>query len=293
MSGKVVLVTGGNSGIGFQTVSQLAKKGAKVYLGARNPKKASDAIEKIKSEMGQDVKVEFLQIDLADIASVKAAAAELKSKESKLDVCINNAGIMAGPFELTKDGIEAQFGTNHVGHFVLTRELLPWLQKAPEPRIVNLSSIAHKFTPSKGILTLEETNTESTMNNWTRYGQSKLANLLFSAGLHKRYGDKIYVNSVHPGYVATELVNNGPAKASGIQGMVINFFSSFAALSPLQGAYTSLYVATSPDIVTKGIKNKYFVPYAAEELPTAQARDEALAEKLWTITEEFLKSKNL
>ncbi len=142
---------------------------------------------------------------------------------------------MAGPFETTKDGIEAQFGTNHVGHFLLTRELIPVIKKAENARIVNLSSIAHKFSPSGGILSLEETNSEKSMNNWTRYGQSKLANILFTVGLDKRFGDKIFCNSVHPGFVATNLNNNGSARASAIMGTMINVFANLFALSAFQG----------------------------------------------------------
>lgn len=203
LSSKTILVTGGNTGIGFCTVLELARKGANVYLAARSEDKANEAIRKIKEEV-KEAKVTFLKLDLMDLKQVQESAKEFVAKEPVLDILINNAGIMVPPFGLTKDGIESQFGTNHVGHFLFTRELLPTILKSPEPRIINLSSSAHRLAPKEGIL-FDKINDASALNNWGRYGQSKCANLLFSRALNKRYGDKIYVNSVMPGVVATEL----------------------------------------------------------------------------------------
>ena len=201
LAGKVALVTGGNTGIGFETVLQMAKKQCKVYLGARSREKAEAAIAKMK-EIDSSVDVVFVQMDLQDLASVKKAAADFSSKEDHLDILVNNAGIMASPFALSKDGVEAQFATNHLGHFFLTNSLIPKLLKSKEtPRVVNVSSVAHLAAPNVGIYSLEEMNDSNTMNNATRYGQSKLANILFSKGLNERYGDKIICNSLHPGWV--------------------------------------------------------------------------------------------
>ncbi len=287
-TGKLFLVTGGNTGIGYETCLALCQKGATVYLAARSEQRASEAIEKIKKEVSE-AKIHWLRLDLADLKQIKGAAEEFKSKEQKLDVLINNAGIMACPFALTKDGIETQLGTNHVGHYLLTRELLPTLLKSENPRIVNLSSIAHRQHPKLGI-DFDNINNEKAMDNWTRYGQSKLANLLFSAGLNKRYGDKITVNSVHPGFVRTELMR-GVKESSSIMGFFGNLLSAAVALTPAKGALTTLYCATSPDIVEQQIKNKYFVPLAQQDTPLPISKDETLADKLWEFTEKLVNEK--
>jgi NAD(P)-dependent dehydrogenase (short-subunit alcohol dehydrogenase family) len=288
LGGKTILVTGGNTGIGYETCLECCRKGAHVYLAARSEQRATDAIEKIKKEIPQ-AKITFLKLDLQDLKQVQSAAQEFKGRESKLDVLVNNAGIMACPFELTKDGIESQFATNHVGHFLLTRELLPSLEKAAPSRVVNLSSIAHISHP-KGGIDFENINNPDAMNNATRYGQSKLANMLFSAGLDKRYGDKIYVNSVHPGFVHTELIR-GVKQSSSILGAMGSFVSSIIALTPKQGALTSLYCATSPDIVAKNLKNKYFIPIAQLDTPRPIGQDLSLADKLWEFTEKLVNEK--
>jgi retinol dehydrogenase 12 len=288
LKGKVVIVTGGNTGVGYQTTLQLAKKGAKVYLAARSPTRASEAIEKMKKE-DPNIDVVHLQLDLQDLNQVNEAASQFLKKESKLDILVNNAGIMACPFALSKDGIETQFATNHVGHFLFTRQLLPALFKVPEARVVNLSSVAHTHAPADGIK-FDQINDPNAQNEWSRYGQSKLANILFTAGLNSRYGDKIIANSVHPGWVDTELIR-GPNETSRILGAVIWGLSRFFALTPLQGAYTSLYAATSPDIVEKKMRNVYFVPLADQLEPTALARDEKLADKLWDFTNKLVDEK--
>lgn len=207
---------------------------------------------------------------------------------------------MAGPFRLTKDGVEEQFGTNHLGHFLFTRELLPVLLNTPHARVVNVSSVAHGNAPSQGI-DFENINQESAMSNWTRYGQSKLANILFSLALDKRYGDKLFVNSLHPGmminahlnmigWVKTELIR-GVQESSPFLARVSDFFTSFLALDPLRGAFTSLYVATSPDIVSKNIKAKYFIPLADSEDPIPLAKDQTLADRLWDFSEKLVAEK--
>lgn len=287
-TGKVIIVTGGNTGIGFQTTLQLIKKGAHVYLAARNPTRAQEAINNIKNQV-PNAKITHLLLDLTDLKQVQKAANEFKSKETRLDVLINNAGIMAGPFALTKDGIEEQFGTNHLGHFLFTRELIPTLLQTKDSRIVNVSSVAHTAAPAQGIL-FDSINDEKVMNNWDRYGQSKLANLLFSAGLHKRFGDSIWINSVHPGWVRTELLR-GTEKSSPFLAKIGSFLGYFLGLDPLRGAYTSLYVATSPDIITQKLSNKYFIPLANNENPSDLATNSELAETLWEFSESLCNEK--
>jgi NAD(P)-dependent dehydrogenase (short-subunit alcohol dehydrogenase family) len=293
LGGKTILVTGGNTGIGYETCLECCRKGAHVYLAARSEQRATDAIEKIKKEIPQ-AKITFLKLDLQDLKQVQTAAQEFKGKESKLDVLVNNAGIMACPFQLSKDGIETQFATNHVGHFLLTRELLPVLLKTPKSRLVNVSSEAHKWHPKNGI-EFDDINNEKAMSNFQRYGQSKLANILFTREFNKRYGDKMYSNSLHPGVVRTELGRGlfesmGPT-LSFVVSPILYMFSFFVQIGPKEGALTSLYCATSPDIETKQIKDKYYVPFAKEEEPLAISRDDALATKLWEFTEKLVNEK--
>lgn len=206
-----------------------------------------------------------------------------------------------------------------MGHFLLTRELLPALERAERPRIVNLSSDAHWWAPKPEGIVFDSINDENRMGTWARYGQSKLANILFTRGLHKRYGSRIYVNSVHPGrrydatlglfvwrrcnprcdtgFVSTELMR-GPVSAWGsfMRPVVSLVFSVFklAALRADQGAWTSLYVATSPDIVENGIKNQYFEPLARQSTNLSEvATDDKLAEALWAWTEKALRDRGL
>lgn len=199
---------------------------------------------------------------------------------------------MACPFALTKDGIETQFGTNHVGHYLLTTELIPRLLNSTEPRIVNVSSLAHKLAPKDGIL-FDKINDEEAQNTFSRYGQSKLANILFTNGLNKRYGEKIYVNSVHPGMVNTEL-DRGIKDSLGwmyYPFVPLHWVLWVFQMNSAQGALTSLYLGTSPDIVEKKIKAKYFIPYACEANTTEIAQDAALADKLWKFTDNLVKEK--
>eukprot|EP01118_Nematostelium_gracile_P006322 TRINITY_DN2032_c0_g1_i1.p1 TRINITY_DN2032_c0_g1~~TRINITY_DN2032_c0_g1_i1.p1 ORF type:complete len:252 (+),score=61.25 TRINITY_DN2032_c0_g1_i1:93-848(+) len=212
MTGKVVVVTGANSGIGKETVRVLASRGAKVYLGARNPDKAQEAIKDIISKIGESFEnnIVFLQMDLADIQSIRSAAERLIQDEPEIHVLINNAGVMATPYEFTKDGYEMQWGTNVVGHFVLTKLLLPTLQSTAKNhpkgtvRIINVSSVGHKMAPRNGI-SFEDTRLPNS-SAWTRYGQSKLGNILMSKEIAKRYAeDGIFSISLHPGGIRTGL----------------------------------------------------------------------------------------
>ncbi|CEO99452.1 short chain dehydrogenase [Plasmodiophora brassicae] len=296
LSNKTFFVTGATAGIGYETALALAKKSATVVIGARSEARARDAIASIKAQV-PEANVEFIQMDLADLKTVADAARTFRTRHDKLDCLVNNAGIMAVPFEITKDGIESQFQTNHVGHFLLTRELLPALERAERPRIVNLSSDAHWWAPKPEGIVFDSINDENRMGTWARYGQSKLANILFTRGLHKRYGSRIYVNSVHPGFVSTELMR-GPVSAWGsfMRPVVSLVFSVFklAALRADQGAWTSLYVATSPDIVENGIKNQYFEPLARQSTNLSEvATDDKLAEALWAWTEKALRDRGL
>ncbi|KAI8910151.1 hypothetical protein EDD86DRAFT_265602 [Gorgonomyces haynaldii] len=275
LSGKSYFVTGANTGIGFETTLELARKGAVVYLACRSQQRAQEAIDRIKKQV-PEAKLEFVQLDLQDLKQVKQAGQDFVKSHS-LDCLINNAGIMAGPFELTKDGIESQFQTNHVGHFVLTRELLPALLKAPEPRIMGIN--------------FDNINNEKAMSNWDRYGQSKLSNILFTHSLFDKHGSKILVNAVHPGWVNTELIRGPKAYYPKFMSPVLQLVTNLFALTPQQGALTTLYCATSPEIQKSNLNDKYFVPIAKMEPTTPLGQDRDLAQKLWDFTEKLVKEK--
>jgi NAD(P)-dependent dehydrogenase (short-subunit alcohol dehydrogenase family) len=207
---------------------------------------------------------------------------------------VNNAGIMAVPYAKTKDGIESQFGVNHMGHFVFTQTLLPTIMKSQPSRIVNVTSDGHQMAPAGGIdfETLDENKHGDGTGIWTRYGRSKIANILFTKALAKRLeGEKIYVNAVHPGHVDTELVR-GPAEAYGKWlNPVMAFGAKLFAASPATGALTQIYLATSPEIEEKDYRGLYFVPTAKEAQPSADALNAELAEKLWKYSEDLAAEK--
>jgi len=233
-------------------------------------------------------------MDLTDFDSIVASAKEFKSKENELHLLINNAGVMATPYSETKNGYEIQWGTNVVGHFLLTKALYPSLKetssKNPEGtvRVVNVSSYGHNLAPRGGI-NFGDTKLK-TASTWTRYGQSKLGNILMSNEIARRYADSgIYALSVHPGSVATELLR-GPKQSWG--GFLTALMSPLLwltykfQLTPEQGAITQLYAATSPEVVQKKLNGKYFVPYCKEYEPSNYGKDPELAKKLWEYLEK-------
>ena len=211
LANKVILVTGGNNGLGKESISQLARhQPAKIFMGARSEEKATAAIKDIQSQLKDKVDIEFLPCDLASLKSVQKAADIVKSKSSRLDILMLNAGIMAVPATKTEDGFEIQLGTNHVGHFHLTQQLLPLLSKTAEQHgevhVVSVSSSAIAMAPSFDAFV----NTEKLMQKgeWTRYGASKAANVLFAAELARRY-PSLTSTSVYPGVIMTDLHKPG------------------------------------------------------------------------------------
>ncbi|KAI9335267.1 hypothetical protein BDR26DRAFT_839423 [Obelidium mucronatum] len=294
LTGRVFVVTGGNAGIGFETCLQLAKKKATVIMASRSEERAKAAIANIETASGIKGNVEYLHLILNDLKQVDAASSELLSRHPKIDVLINNAGIMAAPFALSADGIEDQFATNHVGHFLLTKRLIPALQKGTEPRIVNLSSSYHNKAPLPEGIRFDKINDPKAMGVWDRYGQSKLANVLFTKQLNKLYGDKIIVNSVHPGFVNTDLTRGVVANYGSWFKPVMDLVKRVSALSPQEGALTSLYAATSPEISEKGLKDRFFWPIARDGTDTdttALGKDADLAQRLWEFTEALVSEK--
>jgi retinol dehydrogenase-12 len=279
----------GNSGLGAESVLQLAKHNpSQIYLAARTEAKANSAIEQIKEQVPKAA-VTYLELDLGSFASVKTAADTFTKSTERLDVLMNNAGIMATPAGLTKDGYEAQFGTNHMGHALLTRLLLPTLQKTAKEqgdkadvRIVFLSSEGHKLAP-KGGLALPECKTDmQSYSTWSRYGQSKLANILYAKELATRYPE-IKTIAVHPGGVATGLIR-GPAETYPMFKAPIQVLTKLFATSVANGALTQLFAAASKDAKT----GTYYVPTAKEDLGSANARDKKLAKELWDYTQQEL-----
>jgi len=241
--GRVAVVTGANSGLGLVTARELARAGAAVVLTARDTAKGDRALASIRDSVpGADVRV--AELDLADLGSVRSFAERLGSELEHLDLLINNAGLMAPPRRLTKDGFESQFGTNHLGHFALTGLLMPSLLSAPEPRVVTVSSTAHRA----GEIDFDDLQRERKYNNWRAYGQSKLANLMFCFELQRRAteaGTALTSMAAHPGYARTNLQFAAPTARDKAVMTVTNLLF---AQSAEMGALPTLYAATVPDL---------------------------------------------
>ena len=199
LDGKTVIITGANTGIGLETAVDLAKRNARVILACRSVERGEKAAVEVRTRSGND-NVVFGQLDLASLDSVRKFSDKILEEEPRIDVLINNAGVMAIPERtLTQDGFEMQFGVNHLGHFLLTNLLLDRIKEAPSARIVNVSSGAHKI----GGIDFDNLNSELSYSPWTAYGTSKLANILFSRSLMKRLeGSNVTVNALHPGVIA-------------------------------------------------------------------------------------------
>ncbi len=288
-NGKLAVVTGATGGLGFETALALSRAGADVLVTGRNAEKGRVAIEQIKRAV-PSAKVRFAMLDLASLASIRAFAASMLANGRPLDLVINNAGVMDLPTRrLTEDGFELQFGTNHLSHFALTALLLPLLRKAQAPRVVNVSSLAHRG----GKIDFSNLQAERKYNSWAAYQQSKLANLLFTFELQRRsdaYGWGLMSNAAHPGYARTELIPNGPG-TGGLKGIGMKVLGSFMSHSAAAGALPTLFAATSPEAAPNG----YYGPNGFYELKGLvapakvfpQAKDEAVARKLWEVSEQL------
>lgn len=283
-AGRLALVTGANTGIGYEAALQLARKGAQVLLGCRDEQRANQAIERIQAEAPRG-SVEWLPLDLADLASVAAAAAKLRAAHQRLDLLICNAGVMVPPAGRTVDGFELQFGINHLGHFALVLQVLPLLQAATAARVVAVSSGAALF----GRMVFDDLNFERRgYQPWAAYGQSKLANLLFIEALArrlKRAGSSVVACAAHPGVTATELQRHSP----NMQNM-----PAWLAMPAPQGALPSLRAATDPAVEPLD----YFGPdgllqmrgYPKRVPWPSGAKQQAIADQLW---EQSLRSCDL
>ncbi|KAF9303811.1 hypothetical protein BGZ74_003003 [Mortierella antarctica] len=297
LSGKVAVVTGANTGLGYCTMVALAGHGAHVIAACRSEQRATEAIERAKQEIrtkypnAAEPNLEFLQLDLNDINNCAQAAKNFLSKDLPLHILVNNSGIMNTPYALSADGIEQQFAVNHVGHFVFTLGLLQKIKESQPSRIVVLSSLMHEQHP-KGDIDFDNINDEKTSNPGARYGRSKLANLLFGKALARRLKDeRVYVNIVHPGSVATELNRSSQETFGRTAGLLLEYMTKIVGMAPEDGALTQLYCATSPEIENKDIRGKYFIPIANELDPNPIAFDEDLQERLWSWTENIVREK--
>ena len=282
-SGKTIVITGANTGLGYEAAKVLSAKGARVLIACRSQQKAEDAIARMEEENGE-VDVRHVALDLGDLSSVSDCAEQLQSEEN-IDVLINNAGIMVPPYELTKDGFESQFGVNHLGPFALTGLLLDKLAEAPAPRVVNTSSIAH----NAGKIRFSDINAEKRYSASARYGMSKLANLLFSYELQRRLdAADIPIMSVacHPGIASTELTRYMPRLLSAATNLMQPLLNTAAA-----GAWPTLCAATS-DQVEGG---DYYGPAKRAETagPAVKvrsnraSRDKQVATRLWDLSIEM------
>ena len=280
LSGRVVVITGGNSGIGKETAVELAGMGAQVIIAARNAGKAAAAVKEVK-DRSRGATVEHLPLDLASFASVRSFAAAFAERFATLDVLVNNAGAILRSRTSTEDGHETQLQVNHLSHFLLTNLLRPQLEQAPTGRVVNLSSTAHT-SARRG---LDFDDLESSRGRYRGFGvycKTKLANILFTRELANRWsGTKVTANAVHPGFVGSNFAREGDMGALGAVGMLV--LRPFA-LSSTTGARTSIYLASSPDV--EGVTGQYFYKCRVAK-PSNAALDDAAAARLWDVSAEL------
>jgi protochlorophyllide reductase len=282
-SGKVELVTGANSGLGLVIATELARAGATVLLGCRNPAKAADAARQITAA-GVCQPVEILPMDLADLSSVATAAKTFVESRRPLHMLINNAGLMAVDQSKTVDGFEMQFGVNHLGHFALTADLLPTLLATPGARVVSMSSMGHRM----GSMHFDDIMFDRKYDRWKPYFQSKLANLLFTAELHARLqsqGHSLLALTSHPGGSRTDLGTEGNGLSNTMMRTLVPVFTQSAEI----GAQPALRAATDP----AAVGGKFYGPrwigvgHAVTETPSRNARNADDAKRLWTLSEKL------
>ena len=293
-NGKLAVITGATGGLGYETALALAGAGANVVLTGRNAEKGKTALQKIRAAY-PNATISYEHCDLNNLASVKAFVDGFKQQHNSLDLLINNAVVMAAPDRYTTaDGFELQFGTNYLSHFALTAQLLPLLKKGNKPRVVNLSSVAHRW----GKIQLDDLQWERNYKDWPVYGQSKLAMLMFAIELQRRsdaYGWGLMSNAAHPGYAVTELQSTGPrmgrnGKAT-IAEQIGTLLEPLVAQSAAGGALPTLFGATSPD--ARG--GAYYGPSGLFEMKgppkeafvAAKAKDTGVAKALWEASEKL------
>ncbi|MEH2004012.1 SDR family NAD(P)-dependent oxidoreductase [Nostoc sp.] len=279
--GRVAIVTGSSSGIGYETARVLANKQASVIIAVRNLDKGNKALAKILQQ-NQDADVKVMELDLANLASVKNFAENFQKNYLRLDLLINNAGVMIPPYSKTTDGFELQFGTNHLGHFALTGQLLELLISTEGSRIVNLSSGAHSI----GKIDFDDLNWEKrSYAKWKAYGDSKLANIYFTYELDRKLKDNgidTLVSASHPGWTATELQRTGG---------VVEYLTGILAQDITMGALPTLRAA-----IEAGLKGgEYYGPNGFMEMrgypikveTNELSKDQGISKKLWVVSEKL------
>ena len=289
-AGKTMLITGANSGIGYQTALELARHGAHVLLGCRSASKGQAALERLKATIS-GASAEMVLLDVASLASVRAFAENFLARGTGLDVLINNAGVMALPTrEMTEDGFERQFATNHLGHFALTGLLLPALKRVVAARVVSVASLAHR----NGKVEWDNLQSERSYDPMGAYNNTKLENLLFAKELDRRVkaaASTLVSVAAHPGVAKTSVFENGPGEKGGLRTKVMKLVVSVMAQDDAMGALPTEYAATASDV--EG--GDYIGPNGFGELkgypikvkPRANALDEGAAKRLWEVSEQL------
>lgn len=276
MDNRIVLITGANSGIGKETARAIAKMGATVVMACRNLQTAQAVCDDINAETGLN-NVSILEVDFSSKKSIENMSKEFGKKFDKLDVLINNAGLIVEKNIKTADGYETMFGVNHIGYFLTTHYLLPYLKKAPKARIVNVASMAHRFAS----LDWNNLNAEKSFSSMRTYGLSKLCNILFTKQLAEVLKNtNIVTNSLHPGGVNSNFGKNN----DNLFGTLVSIFGSMVLISPAEGAKTSIFLATSPEV--EGVSGFYFSK-RKKASTSAVASNSENARKLWDITKEL------
>jgi NAD(P)-dependent dehydrogenase (short-subunit alcohol dehydrogenase family) len=285
-AGRVAVITGANTGLGLETAKALAARGGSVVLAVRNLDKGKDAAATIAAaSAGADVTVQ--RLDLSSLDSVRRAADDLRATHDRIDLLVNNAGVMYTPRRTTADGFELQFGTNHLGHFALTGLLLDRLLAATGSRVVTVSSVGHRI---RSRIDFDDLNSERRYSRVAAYGRSKLANLLFTYELQRRLaeaGSSTIAVAAHPGGSNTELVRNSPAPLRALNAV----FGPLVAQSADMGALPTLRAATDP----AALGGQYYGPDGFRELrghpvvveSSRQSHDPAVQRRLWTVSEEL------
>ncbi|MFF8530897.1 oxidoreductase [Streptomyces sp. SAS_267] len=285
--GRIAVVTGANSGLGLVTARELARGGARVVLACRSEVRGREAAERIVAEVPR-AEVEFGRLDLGDLASVREFADSFSY--DRLDLLVNNAGVMALPYGTTADGFETQFGVNHLGHFALTGLLAPVLLATPGARIVTVSSMMHALAD----LDLDDLNSEKAYRKWIAYGRSKSANLLFTHELARRLsgaGSDVVAAAAHPGYASTNLQTTGP-RLEGRKGAerLMEIGNRVFGQSAEAGALPTLYAATAPGVRPDTFVGPSFAMWRGSPSTSWRAgrtRDDTRAELLWAASERL------
>jgi NAD(P)-dependent dehydrogenase (short-subunit alcohol dehydrogenase family) len=278
MNEKICLVTGANSGIGKVTAKVLAATGATVIMVSRNRDKGEAAREEIVRETGAK-NVDLMITDFSDLSQIRRLAANFKAKYPRLHVLVNNAGTFIDKRTLTTDGYETTFAVNHLGYFLLTRELLDLMKSSAPARIVNVASEAHR----RGHIDFDDLSLQNSYGGWKAYSQSKLANVLFTYELARRLeGTGVTANCMHPGVVGTSLFNS----VGGMLGKIVRLFTPFMR-TPEKGADTIIWLASSPDV--EGVTGKYFTD-RKEQATNPESYDRVVAARLWDVSERMCSS---